>query len=180
MRFSSWDFMLLGSYAVSLWFFLRLDGKLSDQISCFFAVVNEVSFWDFTLFVTKFVLIYVSFRERLAGRDVNSCSSGSRVGSGVRLVARRWCKGIYAGDWIRERGGGEGRQAFWPWWDFLMRCHAFLAVMSFLRAISCEFWPLWVSWDFRMSVHAFWPQWDFLRFFSLTRFPYKISCFAAA
>jgi hypothetical protein len=49
-----------GSLCGFLMIFLRLDGKLSDQISCFFAVVNEVFFWDFMLFVTKFVLIYVS------------------------------------------------------------------------------------------------------------------------
>jgi hypothetical protein len=145
----SWDFLMrlrgFGSlcgflmWIVCVWLencLIRFHG--------FFAVKNEISFWDFMLFVTKFVLytylqthhhgMLVSgqyFWERLAGRDVNSRSSGSRVGSGGQV-------------------GGEEVMLFGR--DFLMKCHTFLAVMSFLYAISCAFRPLWVSWDFCMYI----------------------------
>jgi hypothetical protein len=43
-----WDFMLLGRYAISLWFYWRFAGWFSDEISCCFSSY-EIPFWDFML-----------------------------------------------------------------------------------------------------------------------------------
>jgi hypothetical protein len=53
------------------------------------------------------------FEERLAGRDVHSYSSGSRVGRGFRLVGG--CKGMHENEFGRRRVmeyAEKGRLAF--------------------------------------------------------------------
>ncbi len=54
----------------------------------FFAVTRFP--FEISCFLLHIVFQYTYFWERLAGRDVNSCSSGSRVRSGFRLVGKRY------------------------------------------------------------------------------------------
>ncbi len=53
---SLFDFVLLGRYAVSLWIFCVLLGNFLVRFRVFFCR-NEISLWDFMLFVACFVLI---------------------------------------------------------------------------------------------------------------------------